>query len=312
MENKILTIAIPTYNRPDAIRTQVRLLLPQLNDMVCLVVYDNCSTQPVKELFTNEELSHFVIHRNAVNVGGDANIVRCLEHSITKWVWTLGDDDPVKPDAVSIVLDIITKHNNLCYINFGNVEHQFVTNQSEFLAYISKPGALGRSFFMSHCVFNMHLVKSHLFYYYKMLTSQIGQIGFIVRYFEDNTGASALFLKNYLVNYNTGELTWNPLNLIVNSSVIIDQTRMYKDMYAPSLYRALGNMYLGYLMYYKMSFSDYVYYYRYIKCKLGLFNLLRYNTIALFAFYIMFLLPQRVFNRLKNLGIRYYKSRKNG
>ena len=52
-----LRITIPTYNRPDYIQRQIRDLLPQLQEGVSIVVYDNCSDIPVSTLFTKEELT---------------------------------------------------------------------------------------------------------------------------------------------------------------------------------------------------------------------------------------------------------------
>lgn len=55
MSNAILTIAIPTYNRPDKIQKQVRLLLPQLTPEVKLTIRDNNSLRPVVSLFNTTE-----------------------------------------------------------------------------------------------------------------------------------------------------------------------------------------------------------------------------------------------------------------
>lgn len=70
MGNPILTIGIPTYNRPESIKKSVRALLPQLNDQVVLRVWDNCSDTPVADLFTEEEKQKFNIVRNRTNIGG--------------------------------------------------------------------------------------------------------------------------------------------------------------------------------------------------------------------------------------------------
>ena len=55
MTQPLLTIGIPTYNRPESIQKTVRTLLPQLNENVVLRVWDNCSVSPVSDLFTEEE-----------------------------------------------------------------------------------------------------------------------------------------------------------------------------------------------------------------------------------------------------------------
>ena len=81
MENKlpILSINIPTYNRPLQIQQQVRRILPQLSDEIVLNVFDNHSQQSVESLFTSEEKRHFNIVRHRYKIGGDANIARCFE-----------------------------------------------------------------------------------------------------------------------------------------------------------------------------------------------------------------------------------------
>lgn len=104
MKEPILTIGIPTYNRPNSIVKTVRALLPQLNDLVVLRVWDNCSDIPVVDLFTEEEKKKFTIARNKANIGGDANIAGCIYHASTKWVWTLGDDDIPNNEAVKTIL----------------------------------------------------------------------------------------------------------------------------------------------------------------------------------------------------------------
>ena len=70
MENNppLLSIYIPTYNRPEKIQIQVRRLLPQLSSHVVLYVIDNHSDQPVCDLFSDEEREYVNIIRNDINV----------------------------------------------------------------------------------------------------------------------------------------------------------------------------------------------------------------------------------------------------
>ena len=66
--NPILTIAIPTYNRPDKIYEQVMGLIPQLTDEVQLIVQDNHSDQPVESLFSNDVKAKCTFLRNKYNI----------------------------------------------------------------------------------------------------------------------------------------------------------------------------------------------------------------------------------------------------
>ena len=99
IKNKILTICIPTYNRPQALNDQLQVLLPQLNNEVKLIVRDNNSNYDIKKLFPELNYDKFEYIRNDFNIGADANIARCMENCNTKWLWILGDDDLIKNNA---------------------------------------------------------------------------------------------------------------------------------------------------------------------------------------------------------------------
>ena len=45
-----LTIAIPTYNRNEILKANLEKLLPQVTDECNVVIFDNCSDTPVKEV----------------------------------------------------------------------------------------------------------------------------------------------------------------------------------------------------------------------------------------------------------------------
>jgi glycosyltransferase involved in cell wall biosynthesis len=110
----LLSITIPTYNRPEKLCQRLVELLPQIDgrDGVEIIVVDNASTVPSEEVIR----SHFggmlpqgvKVLRNAVNIGLAANICRCFEHSSGTWTWILGDDDSVCPNAIEHVLKVLS------------------------------------------------------------------------------------------------------------------------------------------------------------------------------------------------------------
>lgn len=113
-----LTIAIPTYNRREAVTSLVGQLLPQLTSSCKLVVYDNQSEVPVQTYLP--EGVHVV--RNPINVGMVGNFLRCFEGCDTEWLWIIGDDDTVTPNGVALVLERLRRHPDAVFINFKSVQ----------------------------------------------------------------------------------------------------------------------------------------------------------------------------------------------
>ncbi|MBD2774447.1 glycosyltransferase family 2 protein [Iningainema tapete] len=126
--NKLLTIAIPTYNRAELLDKQLAWLAHALKgfESDCeIFVSDNCSPDNTQEVIKKwqEILSNvtFKSHKHAENVGVMKNIIHCLKSATTQYVWAIGDDDPIQDRAISYVFNNIKKHQNLSllFLNFS-------------------------------------------------------------------------------------------------------------------------------------------------------------------------------------------------
>jgi glycosyltransferase involved in cell wall biosynthesis len=104
-EQAILTVAIPTYRRPEALR---RLLLELADDagnllggLVEILVCDNSEDDQSKDVVTSLAEAGLPLRYvgDGVNCGYDRNVLRCYEHACGRFVWLLGDDDCVLPGA---------------------------------------------------------------------------------------------------------------------------------------------------------------------------------------------------------------------
>ena len=119
----LLTIAVPTFDRQENLRVCLSLLLPQLTDQCRLVVIDNCSTPPARDVLNDvldETPSNLAsVVRNRFNIGANANITRCFEVCDTDWLWIVGDDDAVSPTAVQTVLSEIRAHSDCVFFCFS-------------------------------------------------------------------------------------------------------------------------------------------------------------------------------------------------
>jgi glycosyltransferase involved in cell wall biosynthesis len=132
MQKPLLTIAIPTYNRNELLCKSLEKLFPQAQDAVCFLIIDNASNisvaDSIRTRFGAAAPPSLRVVRNAFNIGGTANALRCLELAETEWMWVLGDDDIVSSDSVEIVLTEIKRAVGCVAINFAS--HMFRRQQS--------------------------------------------------------------------------------------------------------------------------------------------------------------------------------------
>lgn len=301
-----LIITIPTFNRPFFIQRQVRDVLPQLREGVSLVVYDNCSDPSVESLFTEEEKSLFRIERNIINIGGGANLGRCLSENVDGWVWLLGDDDKIRPDAVDVILQLISEHPDFCYINTANKRTEEVTSFDSFINYFKMRGAYGKAFFQSACIFNMTLLKDSIGWYYDFLSSMMGQLMFVIKYMEEHDEGKAFFTTCGLIT-DKEEGGWNPTTIILNSATIIDRFDYCRGKMKSNIFASLGNMYLDSIA--CLKGKERRHYLKFAINRIGIINILRYNLYGIGYFIIKLILPPSVSRRIHdNLASKYNKA----
>ena len=116
----LLTIVIPTYKRVDYLRKTITLLLPQLNNNVELVVLNNDPNTDLKKNAIHEYDQVRIIN-NKYNIGGNANILKCLEIAEGEYVWVLGDDDIPDGHSINNILEVINKgYDYVCFSSLGS------------------------------------------------------------------------------------------------------------------------------------------------------------------------------------------------
>ena len=125
---KLLTIAIPTYNRAKLLDTQLTWLahaVKGLEDEIEIFVSDNGSTDNTQDVIKKWKaaLSTFTFGscRNPENLGVMKNIMNCFNAATTKYVWTIGDDDPIEDRAIPYVINKFKQYDDvsLLFLNFS-------------------------------------------------------------------------------------------------------------------------------------------------------------------------------------------------
>lgn len=145
MMSKLLTIAVPTFNRSE----QLKLLLHTLGEELLgheahveLLISDNASTDCTPDIiqkFTEAYPSVKTI-RHTTNVGMDANFCGCFEQATGRFFWMLGDDDLPKTGMLRQIVNLLEREDtDILYLNSEWMPHITSANDGEpVTALISK------------------------------------------------------------------------------------------------------------------------------------------------------------------------------
>ena len=311
MSEPILTIGIPTYNRPKSIQETVRALLPQLNDKVVLTVWDNCSNTRVSELFTNDEKEKFTIVRNKANIGGDANICGVIYHADTKWVWDLGDDDDPLPNAVEIILEYISKYPDALLFKFNSYIEKDLHTFDDFVNLCKYQWVFSNFLYISSGIYNREKLNEDIQHYYTNLSSMVGQTIFVLKHLEKQN-EDCYFLSAKIVRHSVDGLegeqeiegtTWNPMTFITRSYLIFDVFKNRRNELNSSLFAGVANQYINSLGGHGLSMRLTL---KALKCAIsnvGFLNILKYNSSAfcklIVKMILLLFLPKKYYEIIK-------------
>ena len=134
MDNeKLLTIAIPTYNGANTISNMLEILLPQCDERVEILISDNASTDNTKLIIDKyiEKYENIIYVRNAKNIGPDSNYLQCMEMSKGKYTLLLSDDDILIEEKLCIILDFLQNNEDmsLVYLNAKGFHEKYENEQ---------------------------------------------------------------------------------------------------------------------------------------------------------------------------------------
>lgn len=120
-----LSICVPTYNRASRLKVMLEALLPQVatgSEDVEVVVSDNASDDETRLVVeSSAQFGPLRYSRNDSNLGVIRNVVKlATELARGEYIWMLGDDDLVMPDAVAQVVEATRKQSDygVMYLNF--------------------------------------------------------------------------------------------------------------------------------------------------------------------------------------------------
>jgi glycosyltransferase involved in cell wall biosynthesis len=220
-----LTVAIPTYDRNQALRESIEHLLPQLNDECELLILDNHSNVPVedslRDLLAGYPQLKWRIVRHRANLGSAANILRCLELCETEWMWLLGDDDQPSPDAIPVILEQIAAHSDCISLHFGSISYP---REESFLAtslrdLVFRLGTWSHLLFMSVGVYNCRAVRPYLRFGYHLAYSLSPHVAVVLAALGD--GGSCYFPKESVIASQSPS-EWSVIHALLGKMTLLD------------------------------------------------------------------------------------------
>lgn len=160
----LLTVAIPTYNRPKNTELILKELLNQYDGSFDVLITDDSSNEEVKEVADKylDKMPNMRYVKNETNLGFSRNVNKLYELSNTEYVWFLCDDDLVTKDALKEIQKGLNNHkptvavfNHLHTDPYGQamnagVEHDIIYENIEDLGNDYQP--LMRTTFLSTLV----------------------------------------------------------------------------------------------------------------------------------------------------------------
>lgn len=127
---KLLTIAVPTYNGSGTIRNMLDLLLPQCDERVEVVICDNASTDNTGEIIQEYVSKYpFILHhRNETNIGPDSNFILGMTIGQGKYTLLLSDDDILVENSLKSILDFLQSNETmgLVYLNAVGFHEKYI------------------------------------------------------------------------------------------------------------------------------------------------------------------------------------------
>ena len=162
--NNLLTISIPVFNDHDLLIDQLNRLKNQLQKGVIVNVFDNGSIPSIESVIEekiNDYKDWVTIYVNKINIGGDANILKCFSQCETKWLWVLSINDSIENDAISKILLQTNSNKKAVLINF--VEGVHVNQTIGFEDFCKNVPSYTRAFFISVCIYNVEILNKYLF-----------------------------------------------------------------------------------------------------------------------------------------------------
>lgn len=221
MDSAKVTIAIPTYNRRDTIQTNIASIVDSLPEWVEILICDNAS-EPAVEFepevwrIAKARRVEMRVHRNPVNLGAAANILRLFELVETEWLLLLGDDDPLIPEALDQIAECVSRHQGCPIFKFSSPYGSYATEMEarNFDEFMEKGSNFNHLLFMSTYLFDVRECLPYLRFGY--LTAPAAAAHLAIAAMASMAGKPIVLSPLFITRARQAEPAWSPADVRLN------------------------------------------------------------------------------------------------
>lgn len=113
MNQPLVSICIPTFNRPELLARAVRSCLAQTFQNFEIVITDNSDGNVSQELIARFNEPRVRYYKNDENIGGYKNLLKVLSLARGTYVSLLADDDQIKPRSLELMVEAFERHHTV-------------------------------------------------------------------------------------------------------------------------------------------------------------------------------------------------------
>lgn len=117
MQKPLLSICIPTYNRPSTLSEALDSIITQLSsysDIEVLVIDDGSDINTHAAVSGRQAKYPDQIRflKNERNLGFDRNLLKCIEEAHGEYCWFMSDDDILEQGAIDVIMPILRERES--------------------------------------------------------------------------------------------------------------------------------------------------------------------------------------------------------
>lgn len=162
-----LTILIPTWDRPGQVNQRLREIDRLWEGSVPVKIQVNPGQYSAKDIDISLYSGSVDVVQNLVNLGLFGSIAMGVQGIVTEWLWILGDDDSLQPDArenIEQALSLAAREgvDALLFNQWNNTLNGPRYTLCRELSSFMKATGFGNPLFISGCMWRTGFLKSNL------------------------------------------------------------------------------------------------------------------------------------------------------
>jgi glycosyltransferase involved in cell wall biosynthesis len=114
-QNHLVSICIPTYNRSNKLKKTLESAVKQDYTNIEIIVSDNNSSDDTHKVVSSFKDNRIKYHKNTINIGMQGNFNKCADIAKGKFFILLSDDDLLKKNMVSELLECIESNPMIAF-----------------------------------------------------------------------------------------------------------------------------------------------------------------------------------------------------